>query len=79
MRRRSMQQLRTINRKELKNKMAIALKDNMGTLSTGMQNILLDDLITAFESRLAILNQVQSNVHCFIDIGVRVQKETLPA
>ena len=31
-------------------------------LSTELQNIFLDDLITAFENRLNVLNQAQSTV-----------------
>jgi len=50
------------NRKTIKNKMAEVLNDNIKMLSTGMQEILLDDLVTAFESRIKILKQAQLNL-----------------
>jgi hypothetical protein len=72
-----MKQPRIANRKGLKNKMAIALRYNIGMLSVEMQDILIDDLITAFENRLAVLNKAQSNVLYVADAGVRVANETL--
>ena len=77
--RKKMNHLSIRKRKELKTKMASALNDDIKTLSPCMQEILLDDLITAFESRLAVLNQAQSNVHCFVEVGVKVSNETLEA
>ena len=59
--------------------MAIALRYNIGMLSAEMQDILLDDLITAFENRFAVLNEAQSNVLYIADVGVRVANETLQA
>ena len=67
-----MKQLTSKNRKQLKNKMAEALNDNINSLSDGMQDILLDDLVTAFESRFEVLKQAQLNLYCFADIGVKV-------
>jgi len=67
-----MKQLTSKNRKQLKNKIAQALNDNISTLSATMQDILLDDLVTAFESRYEVLNQAQLNLYCFADIGVKV-------
>jgi hypothetical protein len=74
-----MKQLSNKNRKELKSKMAEALNEKMKILSPGMQDILVDDLITAFESRLAVLDKAQSNLHCLVDIGVKIPNETLKA
>ena len=65
------------NRKALKNKMAEALNDDIKALSAGMKDILLDDLITAFESRVKVLSQAQSNLECLVDLGVKVANETL--
>jgi hypothetical protein len=65
------------NRKLLKNKMAEALNDNIEALSAGMQDILLDDLVTAFENRFEVLKQAQLNLYCFANIGVKVPSETL--
>jgi len=67
-----MKPLTSKNRKQLKNKIAEALNDNISTLSAGMQDILIDDLITAFESRFEVLNQAQLNLYCYSDIGVKV-------
>jgi len=50
------------NRKELKRKMADVLDKNIQTLSTELQEILLDDLVTAFENRLSVLNKAQATV-----------------
>ena len=72
-----MKQLTSKNRKQLKNKMAEALNDNIEMLSSGMQDILLDDLVTAFENRFEVLKQAQLNLYCFANIGVKVANETL--
>jgi hypothetical protein len=72
-----MKEFTPTTRKKLKNKMAQALDDTIKDLSVGMQDILLDDLVTAFENRLAVLNQAQSNSQYFIDVGVKIQNETL--
>ena len=63
-------------RKELKNKMAEALNYKINNLSSSMKEILLDDLVTAFESRFEVLSNAQSNMKCFVDIGVKVANET---
>ena len=67
-----MKQLTSKNRKQLKTKMAEALNDNISSLSASMQDILLDDLVTAFESRFEVLNRAQLNLYCFASIGVKV-------
>ncbi len=57
--------------------MAEALNENTETLSAGMQDILLDDRLTAFESRFEVLNQAQLNLYCFTNIEVKVPNKTL--
>lgn len=42
-------------RKQLQNKLKLALKAEMRTLSTEMQQILCDDLVTALQNRLNVL------------------------
>ena len=74
-----MKQIRGKNRKQLKSKMAEALSDNIKTLPNVMQEILLDDLVTAFESRFAVLNEAQLNMYCLANVGVKLQNETLEA
>jgi hypothetical protein len=63
-------------RKELKTKMAEALNYKINNLSSSMKEILLDDLVTAFESRFEVLSNAQSNMKCFVDLGVKVANET---
>jgi len=46
-------------RKVLENKMAKVFKENINTLSTELQKILLDDLITAFQNRINVLKRAQ--------------------
>jgi hypothetical protein len=46
-------------RKELEDKMASVFQENINGLSTELQRILLDDLVTAFQSRKNVLIQVQ--------------------
>lgn len=46
-------------RKVLEDKMAKVFHENLNGLSTELQRILLDDLVTAFQSRINVLMQVQ--------------------
>ena len=57
-------------RNELKLKMATVFSEKLQTLSTELQEILLDDLVTALENRLRVLNKAQSNVK--LEIAERV-------
>jgi hypothetical protein len=50
------------NRNDLKLKMAEVFEKNIKMLSTELQEILLDDIVTAFENRLSVLNRAQSTV-----------------
>jgi hypothetical protein len=45
------------NREELETKMADVFSEKMKTLSTDLQQILLDDMVTAFENRLNVLTR----------------------
>jgi formiminotetrahydrofolate cyclodeaminase len=47
-------------RKELQRKIATALKDEMKTISKELQEILTDDLVTAFQNRMAIFTKIQA-------------------
>ena len=44
-------------RKEIKAEMAVVLAKRMESLSVGYQEILIDDMVTAFENRLSVLNR----------------------
>ena len=74
-----MKQKTSKNRKQLKNKMSEALSDNINTLSTEMQDILIDDLVTAFENRFEVLNDAQLNLYCFANIGEKVPNAPIKA
>jgi hypothetical protein len=44
-------------RDELRNRMASVFEDQISEFSTELQQMLLDDMVTAFESRLKVLNR----------------------
>ena len=46
-------------RKELEDKMADVFKENLNVLSTELQRILVDDLVTAFQNRINVLVRAQ--------------------
>jgi hypothetical protein len=59
-------------RKEIRTKMATALGERIGSLSIGAQEILLDDLVTAFENRLSVLRRVtgiQTEAAQFVELA----------
>ena len=64
-------------RKKLKLKMAAALNENIQVLPVDLQEMLLDDRVTAFENRLEGLNKAQSNAR--IDILEDTDYETVKA
>ena len=71
------QQNSSKNRNALKRKMASVFSENIQTLSTELQRILLDDLVTAFENRLNVLKKAQSTVE--LEMIGSVECETLQA
>ena len=62
-------------RKELKTKMANVFSEKLQKLSTELQEILIDDLVSAFENRFKVLNKVSSNVT--LEIAERVNCATI--
>jgi hypothetical protein len=58
------QQITNKGRKELEAKMAALFKENIKGLSTELQEILLDDMVTAFENRLNVLNVAHAQGSC---------------
>ncbi len=46
----------SIDRKELEEKLADVFQDKLKVMSTELREILLDDMVTAFENRLNVLN-----------------------
>jgi hypothetical protein len=54
------QQIAVKSRKELEAKMATVFGEKIKELSTELQRILLDDMVTAFENRLNVLNRANA-------------------
>jgi hypothetical protein len=52
-----MKQFAEKDRKELEAKLACAFEEKLANLSTELREILLDDMVTAFENRLNVLNK----------------------
>jgi len=50
-------------RKELEAKMASVFGEKIQGLPTDLQKILLDDMVTAFENRLNVLNRADGKLH----------------
>jgi hypothetical protein len=50
-------------RQELEAKMASVFGERISKLSTELQRILLDDMVTAFENRLNVLNRIDGKRH----------------
>jgi hypothetical protein len=51
-----MKQIADKDRKELEAKLADVFDEEINDLSTELREILLDDMVTAFENRLNVLN-----------------------
>ncbi|MGA2386261.1 MAG: hypothetical protein ABSG33_06990 [Candidatus Bathyarchaeia archaeon] len=56
-----MKQFGEKTRKALEAKLACAFEENITQLSTELREILLDDMVTAFENRLNVLNRASVN------------------
>jgi hypothetical protein len=65
------------NRKALKNKFSQALNEEVKGLSSVMQAVLIDDLITAFENRFTVLSKAQSKMNLDLESNVMVGVEIL--
>jgi hypothetical protein len=52
-----MKQLANKERKELEAKLANVFQEKINGLSTELREILIDDMVTAFENRLNVLNR----------------------
>jgi len=52
-----MKQIGEKDRKELEAKLENVLQEKIGKLPTELREILLDDMVTAFENRLNVLNR----------------------
>jgi hypothetical protein len=61
--------------KKLQRKMLAVFGEEIRMLSAELQEILLADLVTAFESRLNVLNRTQSSLE--FEVAESVECETL--
>jgi hypothetical protein len=52
-----MKQMAQKERKELETKLANVFTEKISGISTELQEILIDDMVTAFENRLNVLNR----------------------
>jgi hypothetical protein len=57
-----MKQIQEKDRKELEAKLANVFDGRINNLSTELREILLDDMVTAFENRLNVLNNVTKKI-----------------
>jgi hypothetical protein len=51
------------SRRVLEAKMASVFGEKLKEISTELQKILLDDMVTAFENRLKVLNRADLKIH----------------
>jgi hypothetical protein len=65
------------DRNELKLKISKVFEANIQMLSSDLREMLLDDLVTAFENRVKVLSKVESDVR--IEAAVSVYYETVQA
>ena len=70
-------QITAKSRKEMKNKMAVVFSENIKTLSTDLQGVLLDDLVTALENRLNVLKRIHQNTRFVTAITGCAEYETI--
>jgi hypothetical protein len=65
------------DRSELKLKFAKVFDANIQLLSSDLQEMLLDDLVTAFENRMKVLSKLESDVG--VEVAGSVDYETVQA
>jgi len=69
-----MKKSKITKRQALKKKMIEVLNEDIKMLPVEMQDILVDDLITAFQNRMRIVSEVKLDLQCFVEVEVRVSK-----
>ena len=67
-----MRKTKITNRKVLKSKMAEALNDEIKTLPADLKEILVDDLVTAFQNRVKVVKEATSDLEYYVELGVTV-------
>ncbi|MGD0451733.1 MAG: hypothetical protein ABSA79_11855 [Candidatus Bathyarchaeia archaeon] len=58
-----MKQIPSKDRKQMESKLADVFQSEITGLTTELREILLDDMVTAFENRLNVLNQASRKTH----------------
>ncbi len=76
-----MEEQNVIDKKIIRNKMAQVLSEDIKPLSKGMQAILVDDLATAFEARMLVLRNAQTEkkskkLQTYVDFALEIANET---
>ncbi len=59
------------SRKLLRTKLSQAISEDIKGLSPELKEVLVDDIITAFQNRLIVLN-VQPKLECVVNLGIEV-------
>jgi len=65
------------NRGELEAKMALVFSEKINGLSAELREILLDDMVTAFENRLDVLSRANANMQTDLNKEERNEFEIL--
>ncbi len=65
------------SRKDLKKKMASVFGEKIKMLSPELRGVLLDDLVTALENRLTILNKANQNTQFVMALTEANEYETV--
>lgn len=69
------QHISSKKRKELHERISKVFKQNIRILSSEMQGILVDDMVTAFESRMMVLTRIQEPAVQISDAFRLVEKQ----
>jgi hypothetical protein len=67
------------SRKELENKILALLGETMQPLPKKFQMMLADDLVTAFESRIKVLNRAQKPMDCYVETASEIEHQLIKA
>ncbi|MGD0645454.1 MAG: hypothetical protein ABSA75_11165 [Candidatus Bathyarchaeia archaeon] len=67
------------SRKELEDKILALFGENMQVLSKEFQMLLADDLVTAFESRLKVLNHGQFPMDPIVETASAIEDQLIKA
>ncbi len=71
------QQAASKNRRELEAKMALVFSEKINGLSVELREILLDDMVTAFENRLDVLKRAHANMQTVLNKEEKIEFETV--